>query len=37
MESKVTIINKDNIDHVKYDNLYFINNEYIFCNYESRY
>jgi hypothetical protein len=30
MESKATIIIKENIKHVKYDNLYFINNEYVF-------
>lgn len=30
MESKVIYITKENIKHVKYDNLYFINNEYQF-------
>lgn len=30
MESKITIINKDGIECVKYENLYFISNEYIF-------
>lgn len=31
MESKISSIIKDNIEHVKYENLYFINNEYIFA------
>jgi hypothetical protein len=30
MESKLINITKDGIDYVKYDNLYFINNEYVF-------
>lgn len=30
MESKVIYITKENIKHVKYDNLYFINNKYQF-------
>ncbi len=30
MESSVINITKDGVDYVKYNNLYFINNEYIF-------
>uniref|UniRef100_A0A6C0J5T9 Uncharacterized protein n=1 Tax=viral metagenome TaxID=1070528 RepID=A0A6C0J5T9_9ZZZZ len=37
MESSVINTNKDNVDYVKYENLYFINNEYVFLTTQKRY